>query len=739
MSSNNELMLHAALRYAQRGWCVFPIWGVMPDGKCACGKDECGDIGKHPRVKNGVKEATRDASVISDWFHENAPISNVAIATGEISGITVLDIDIGAGKQGDETWRALNAEHGEPQTLTAVTGSGGAHVFFAYSSALNTSSNTLGPGVDCRNDGGYVIAAPSRHRSGGCYNWVEEDGVVAPLPKHLSQRKSQRGRPRADDPTRRKYAIEEVAVMLEHVSSEDRDLWRAVGIVLGREFNRSDLAWEAYVTWSDKWSGKKGPKHDTIMREAFYELSMQKATGGAELSIGTIVRKAIEGGWSPTTGQIKPDQFLYYAPGNNFVYKSTNAFWPAESVDACCSLINQNGALLKASVWLKKHRAVTSMTSDPSIVEKVSPGFNCVDGVLVDSEGAALYNAYRPPNVRLGDSKLAKPFVQHVYKVFSKPGDADQFLDYMAHRVQHPGVRPRFALLIAGEQGVGKDTAIAMCLPAIGAWNVANIEPSALENGFNEHAAKVLVLVSEAANNNEMNKWAFNEATKVLIAGQPDFITINPKYGQKYSVRTHNGTIVTTNHMMTGIYIPPDDRRYDVIEAATRAEMGLQDIETRALYFQELWRWFEQDQGAEHVAAFLQERDVTRFSPSSGQRITVAHRMVVTAGFSGDEWLQDALDALKDRRIFRVDQLWKCVEVVTSGEMNRKEFNIKIGHALERAGYGRYINHASKDGRWAFVRADRSKFQAAVYVQKDDMPQSKIRELWHLVQETEVF
>lgn len=735
MKHNNKIMLEHALRYAQKGWSVFPLWGVNDDKSCSCGNVECKDIGKHPRVRQGVKEATRDASVIADWFAQDAPVSNLAVATGETSGVTVLDIDIGPGKQGDKTWQELNAEAGEPNTLMAITGSGGMHVFFSYSSALNTSSNTLGQGVDCRNDGGYVVAAPSRHRSGGTYAWMDENAPLAALPKHLNKRKESRGRPRSDDPTRKKYTIEQAQEMLCFIPADDRELWRNVGIILGREFQRSEKAWEVYCEWSDKWQGKKGAKHDLLMRECFYELSQQKG----DLSIGTIIKKAIEGGWSPKIGQLNPDQFLYYAPGNNFIYRATNTFWPAESVDACCGMVNDNGALLKASAWLKAKRAITSMTTDPSIVEEVSPGFNCTEGVLIESEGAALYNSYRSPRIKLGDSKLARPFVDHVMRVFNKPGDADQFLDYMAHRVQKPGQKPRFALLIAGEQGVGKDTAIAMCTPSIGAWNIANIDPSAFESSFNEHAAKVLVVISEAANTNEMNKWAFNEATKVLIAGQPDYATINPKYGHKYSVRLHNGTIVTTNHMTTGIYIPPGDRRYDVIDSATKLEMGLADPETRALYFEELWRWFNEDGGDEHIAALLHERDISKFSPSSGQRITIAHKLVVSSGFSGDDWLSDALDTFEDARLVRADLLWKAVEATSGGEMSRKEFNVKLVHSMDRAGYLRLSNLTRADGRWDFKNKSGVKSKTAVYYQKDILPASNIKDLWHLIEGKDLF
>lgn len=686
-------VLAAALEYAARGWKVFPLHTVDQDGRCSCGATHCSDAGKHPRVSRGLKEASTDPAQIQAWFGEGSPLSNVAIVTGQESNLTVLDIDVGEGKFGAESWAEAIKDHGEPVTLMAQTGSGGMHALFLYNSALKTASNVLGKGVDCRNDGGYIVASPSRHRSGGRYSWLNWGEPLATLPSHLSRRKETRGRPKKDDMYRGKYSIEQVVSMLAVVPADDRDLWRSVGIILGREFNRTDEAWEAYVTWSGKYAGKKGRNHEEIQRECFYELS--QLDSDKPLSLGTVVKAALDNGWAPKQGEVPVGNYVFYGPGNNFIYRPTNDFWMAAAVDAAVSPINENGKIVDASQWLKNNALVTSMTVAPQLDDDYVKGCDCRDGEIVKSNGAALFNAYRRPTVELGVATHAKPFLEHVRRVFSKHGDADQFLDYMAHRVQKPWEKPRFALLIAGGQGVGKDTALEFVSPALGAWNVANVEPSAFDQTYNEFAAATLVRINEAANLHDMNKWAFNERTKVLIAGSPDFVTVNPKYGKKYSVKMHCGVVLTTNHLSNGIYIPEDDRRYDVIECATMKEMDLEDEKARRAYFSELWEWFYEG-GDTHVAAFLHERDITNFNPNNGQRKTDAHKTVVAGGMRGDSWIDDILEELGRPDAVRSD--WILAKAEANGE---KDAKTKINNALARSGYN-MLRSTMKDGRWKF-------------------------------------
>jgi hypothetical protein len=160
--------------YAKRNIPIFPCC-TIEDGVCSCGKKDCKSPGKHPVFQcapHGVLDATTDPSSIAQWW-ALFPDSNIGIATGSISGLVVIDIDPGHG--GEDAWQNLeNANETIPDTWWVETGSGGFHIYFTDNSGdIRNSASAVGPGIDVRGENGYVIAPPSKHISGGDYNWSE--------------------------------------------------------------------------------------------------------------------------------------------------------------------------------------------------------------------------------------------------------------------------------------------------------------------------------------------------------------------------------------------------------------------------------------------------------------------------------------------------------------------------------------------------------------------------------------
>jgi hypothetical protein len=179
--------LEAALSYAARGWPVFPCHTPTNEGACSCAKQDCNSVGKHPRTASGVKDATLDEATIRDWW-QRWPDANVAIATGKTASIVVLDIDPRNG--GDESLELIQSGiEAFPNTVQAITGGGGQHLYFAWTDKVQGNRSGFLPGLDLKTDGGYVIAPPSRHASGFGYVWEvsyhPDQTPIAPMPQSL--------------------------------------------------------------------------------------------------------------------------------------------------------------------------------------------------------------------------------------------------------------------------------------------------------------------------------------------------------------------------------------------------------------------------------------------------------------------------------------------------------------------------------------------------------------------------
>ncbi len=184
-----ERTFDSAIAYADLGWPVLPLWSVDEDGRCLCGHKNCTSPGKHPHGKyapNGYKNATTDGSIIAGWLNHNSGDINIGICTGSGSGLVVFDIDPPHG--GSESLRKLENRYGEVYTLEVITGGEGRHLYFQHPGGkIKNSVGKLGPGLDLRADGAYVVAPPSLHKSGQEYRWKVDPRVKKPVtcPKWL--------------------------------------------------------------------------------------------------------------------------------------------------------------------------------------------------------------------------------------------------------------------------------------------------------------------------------------------------------------------------------------------------------------------------------------------------------------------------------------------------------------------------------------------------------------------------
>src|SRR5215831_3279152 len=191
MSALRPTPLTAALNLAARGLRILSVHFPIPRREtlaCSCGQRDCDNPAKHPfgsLVPHGVKDATTSTQIVEEWW-TRYPKLNIGIA---IDNLLVIDVD--PRHNGYESLAALEQQHDViPHTWAVRTGSGGLHIYLAApsSSTISNSAGKLGPGLDIRATGGYVVAPPSQHINGNHYRWIFDPDEVplAPTPDWLA-------------------------------------------------------------------------------------------------------------------------------------------------------------------------------------------------------------------------------------------------------------------------------------------------------------------------------------------------------------------------------------------------------------------------------------------------------------------------------------------------------------------------------------------------------------------------
>ena len=113
---------------------------------------------KRPACPHSFKQATKDADELRALWRAS-PGVRIGVATGEVSGIFMLDVDT-ARHQEAVQWHERMMPALQPTSLHK-TESGGWHYLFQHHPGLRCTTSKIEIGIDTRGDGGYAIWWPA--------------------------------------------------------------------------------------------------------------------------------------------------------------------------------------------------------------------------------------------------------------------------------------------------------------------------------------------------------------------------------------------------------------------------------------------------------------------------------------------------------------------------------------------------------------------------------------------------
>lgn len=717
--------LDAALMAAQRGFRVFPLFYIKKDGQCSCRKLNCKRAGKHPITKNGCQDSTTDEAQIRQWWTE-APYANLGLMTG-VDGLVVLDVDDGikrdatGRKTGGASLDALTAQHGPlPPTLTVRTGGGGRHYYFLSIRPIPNSTSKVGPDLDIRGTGGYVILPPSNHSSGGHYEWLTPlDTKIADLPAWLEQLATGSVVDISED-TLQQEVIEDAqskghhrdkpltpeqwaAVVSKIPADCDRDTWWRVGAALKHELGEE----RGFEIW-DNWSSSAPDKYDSRTSRAQWRSFEDKGITG-----GSILQFARQHGWrgfdveAADNEELKAN-WVYATSIKRFVEINRFMEWDSEQFSA---------------------NFAPQFTRKPHEMVLRNPAFRRVDGVtywpeqplFVTEQGQQKLNYWRSANIVPTKGDVG-PFLQHVRYLFpdvaGQPSEESRILlQYLAFQVQHPGEKVHWALLLEGEQGNGKSYFGTVMRAVLGAHNVRMVHNDQLHEAFSQWQRNTqLVIVEEM-----MARGRLELMNKLKPMITENYCIIREMYRPAYEQANRFNFLFFSNHP-DSLILDSTDRRYCILKSEAKPHPDSNR------YYGPLFDWTRNNAPA-LLHFMLHEVNLDGFQPKAHAPMTAGKRALIAQSMMPlDAFIYEKVEACEYPFHWDLHSTSALVEPLS--KFNLRANPKEIGNALARLGYtnvGRLrvdSGVADKVYLWAVRKLD-------LYC---DMSPTQLRQMWLLQQ-----
>lgn len=288
-----------AYDFIDAGYRIFGLYGVGPDGNCACRREGCEAAFKHPIASNWQHTpnwSEEQLEGMQEMGQLDTGYGVVVKGVGE-DGYGLLVVDVDARNGGVASYvkliERLGVDLAAESGLTVSTGSGqgSMHIYYkAPEGVAMMQSHPDFPGVDFKSSG-FTVGPGSMHKSGNTYEILYgSPDQITDAPACLVDLLKRPERFRAEyNGSTMDVSEADLADMLRHVSPDvDHETWYRLGMAVHHATGGTGMA-----VW-DNWSagGAKYPGQHTIAQRWH---SFGK--GGNPVTMGTLVYHAQQGGW----------------------------------------------------------------------------------------------------------------------------------------------------------------------------------------------------------------------------------------------------------------------------------------------------------------------------------------------------------------------------------------------------------------------------------------------------------
>jgi len=312
-------------------------------------------------------------------------------------------------------------------------------------------------------------------------------------------------------------------------------------------------------------------------------------------------------------------------------------------------LMNSAGKMQKvpdSTLYINSKSRVTVLGAsyDPSTTAKI-----------VDIDGDKFVNNFTLPSWGTGDYDEAEVDYFKTFLAYLIPNNPERryFTSWLASKAQTMTFRGAGIIMIALAQGTGRTTLGNMLSVLFGEENTQREDFSTIigDNQFNEWRTAPIIITDETLDRSK-DFYAAYEKLKTVVDQAPTRVTINPKFGRKYTHTTYSSFLMFSNHA-GALSVSLDDRRFYVIENP--------NYPAEPAFFMDLYAWKNRkgEDGkpiwARHIWRWLQDLPVDMEQMTAPVESTAAK-----------ERMHDNVQSPIAQAVDAVLDAWPCVLIATA-------------------------------------------------------------------------
>lgn len=611
--SFEERVRAAAIYYTE---CGIPIVPLVPNTK----------IMPPRRMGFNYQSATKLPKTADKWFGPEGTWRghNLGIACGREDGVCAIDIDVHTA-DGRKNFDKILKDHNYGVTgPTQVTPTGGYHILLRWVPGMGSTTNRICEGVDTRGGSitqykSHIVVYPSIVPKGEYY-WQDEEEIDIVSPPDWIVKLVARDEPETEmgnDDMETTVTLEQMERMLQFIPPDvPHDDWVKIGMAIHSQHPNGD----GMDLW-DEWS-RPGETYDRSMVKAKWR-SFRK---GGNIRVGTLFYFAREHGWEPgpddSVKQVRNMQLEMLNRSYAMVMVGNKARVLREVVpedplmpDYVIMSAEDFKMILSNEFMIEGNNEKPRLLPDAWIRWRYRRTYPAGMGMFPEGPPSEeWYNTWRGFSVEPKQGKCER-FYEHINDIICN-GNKEQaswVLDWMADAVQDPANPKGTAIVLRGDEGIGKGTLADKFGSLFGCHYRHLNNDSHLTGNFNAHMMDALFVFADEIT------WGGNRKTAGVLKGM---ITEKHLLGERKNVDAVSyRNMVRLMIASNADWVVPADmssRRWFVLDVSNKRKNNFD-------YFEAITEEWENG-GAAALLYDLQNREITHNLRRAPETKALAHQ-----------------------------------------------------------------------------------------------------------------